>query len=51
MGDAGKPLVDIALAKLQSDNPYAQYAAIGLVGTLAPRRGDEARSGTWQVGE
>ena len=37
MGDAGKPLVDVALAKLKSDNPYARYAAIGLVGTLSPQ--------------
>jgi HEAT repeat protein len=34
MGEAGKPLIPLALAKLSSDNPYARYAAIGLVGTL-----------------
>jgi HEAT repeat protein len=34
MGDATKPLVAIALTKLTSDNPYARYAAIDLVGTL-----------------
>ena len=36
MGEAGKPLVAIALAKLKSDNPYAKYAAVGLVASLPP---------------
>jgi len=34
MGDAGKSLIPVALGKLQSDNPYARYAAVGVVGTL-----------------
>jgi HEAT repeat protein len=36
MGEAGKSLVPAALGKFQSDNPYARFAAIGLVGTLPP---------------
>jgi HEAT repeat protein len=36
MGEAGKPLIPIALAKLTSDNPFARFAAAGLVGTLPP---------------
>ena len=47
MGEAGKPLVEIALAKLKSDNPYARYAAIGLVGTLPP---DEATKHAAELG-
>ena len=44
MGDAGKPLVELALKKLgDKENPYARFAAIGLVGTLAARRGDQGR--------
>ena len=47
MGDAGRPLVGIALAKLRSDNPYAKYAAIGLVGTL---ESDEAKKHAAELG-
>ncbi len=36
MGESGKKLMPLALAKLTSDNEYARYAAIGLVGTLPP---------------
>jgi HEAT repeat protein len=40
MGEGGKALVEDALAKLKfradKANPYAQYAAVGLVGTLPP---------------
>ena len=36
MGEAGEPLVPVALGKLASENPYARYAAVGLVGTLPP---------------
>jgi len=36
MGEAGKSLVPIALEKMKSDNPFARYAAVGLVGTLPP---------------
>jgi HEAT repeat protein len=36
LGEAGKSLIPIALSKLKSDNPYARYAAIGVVGTLEP---------------
>jgi HEAT repeat protein len=36
MGDAGKPLVADALAELGGENPYARFAAVGLVGTLPP---------------
>ncbi|VTU00710.1 heat domain containing protein : HEAT domain containing protein OS=Trichodesmium erythraeum (strain IMS101) GN=Tery_0826 PE=4 SV=1: HEAT_2 [Gemmataceae bacterium] len=39
MGDAGADLVPAALAKLKSENPFARYAAAGVVGTLPP---DEA---------
>lgn len=31
MGDAGKPLIPLALQKLTSDNKYARYAALALV--------------------
>lgn len=34
MGEAGKPLVPAALAKLNSENPFARYAAANLVATL-----------------
>jgi HEAT repeat protein len=37
MGEAGKPLIEPALKKLgDKENPYARFAAIGLVGTLPP---------------
>lgn len=36
MGEAGKPLIPIALGKLASDNPFARFAAVGLVGILPP---------------
>jgi HEAT repeat protein len=36
MGDAGKPLIPIALAKLTGENPFARFAAVGLIGTLPP---------------
>lgn len=36
MGESGKKLTPIALAKLSSDNPFARFGAIGLVGTLPP---------------
>jgi len=36
MGDAGKSLIPVALEKLKSENPYARYAAVGVVGTLEP---------------
>lgn len=37
MGEAGKPLIGPALKKLgDRGNPYARFAAIGLVGTLPP---------------
>ncbi|WP_439625638.1 HEAT repeat domain-containing protein [Gemmata sp.] len=36
MGAAGKDLVPAALAKLASENPFARYAAVGVVGTLPP---------------
>jgi HEAT repeat protein len=52
MGDAGKPLVPDAVAKLKfrddKANPYAQYAAVGLVGSLPP---DEATKYAADVGE
>lgn len=37
MGDAGKALAEVALAKLNGENPYARHAAVGLVGTLPPK--------------
>lgn len=36
LGEAGKPLMSIALGKLGSENPYARFAAVSLVGTLPP---------------
>ncbi len=36
MGDAGQSLIPVALGKLGSENPFARYAAVGLVGTLPP---------------
>jgi HEAT repeat protein len=36
MGEAGKPLIAIALGKLTSENGFARYAAAGLVVTLPP---------------
>ena len=36
MGDAGESLIPVALGKLGSENPFARYAAVGLVGTLPP---------------
>jgi HEAT repeat protein len=36
MGEAGKPLIPIAVGKLGSENPFARFAAVGLVGTLPP---------------
>jgi HEAT repeat protein len=47
MLEAGKPLMELALAKLKSDNPYARYAAIGLVGSLPP---DEATKHAAELG-
>jgi HEAT repeat protein len=51
MGDAGKVLVPEALAKLKlrgdAANPYAQFAAVGLVGTLPA---DEAAKAAADVG-
>jgi len=47
MGDAGKPLVAIALGKLKSDNPYARFAAIDLVATLPP---EDARKHASELG-
>ena len=36
MGEAGKPLVEVALKKLgDKGNPYARYAAVGLVAKLS----------------
>jgi len=35
-GAAGQDLLPDALAKLASPNPFARFAAVGLVGTLAP---------------
>ncbi len=34
MGEAGKSLIPVALEKLHSENPFARYAAVGVVGTL-----------------
>ena len=49
MGEAGKPLVEVALAKLGDErNPYARYAAVGLVGTLSP---DEATKDAADLGK
>ena len=36
MGEAGKPLIPIALGKLGSEVPFARFAAVGLIGTLPP---------------
>ncbi len=36
MGEAGKPLIPIAMGKLKSEAPFARFAAVGLVGTLPP---------------
>ncbi|MBA4186800.1 MAG: hypothetical protein C0467_02155 [Planctomycetaceae bacterium] len=36
MGDAGKALIPVALGKLSSENPFARYAAVGVVGSLEP---------------
>ena len=36
LGDKAKELLPVALAKLDSDNPYARCAAVGLVATLPP---------------
>ncbi|HVL11373.1 MAG TPA: hypothetical protein VM529_02335, partial [Gemmata sp.] len=51
LGEAGKPLVADAAARLKDRgaeaNPYAQFAAVGLVGTLPP---DEARRYAADVG-
>ena len=44
MGEAGKPLVEPALKKLgDKENPYARFAAIGLVGTLPPAEAPRSR--------
>jgi HEAT repeat protein len=48
MGDAAKPLVATALTKLRSENPYARYAAIDLVGTLPS---DEAMKHAAELGK
>jgi HEAT repeat protein len=42
MGAAGKSLVADALAELGSENPYARFAAVGLVGTLPPAEATKA---------
>jgi HEAT repeat protein len=42
MGEAGKPLVAPALEKLKSDNPFARFAAVGLVATLPPAEATKA---------
>lgn len=34
LGEAGRPLLPAALAKLEGPDPFARYAAVGLVGTL-----------------
>ncbi|MBA4068176.1 MAG: hypothetical protein C0501_31645 [Isosphaera sp.] len=39
MGEAGKPLVPVALGKLGGDNPHARFAAAGLVGVLPVEEG------------
>jgi HEAT repeat protein len=38
LGQAGQKLLPVALAQLSSDNPYARYAAVGLIATLAPEQ-------------
>ncbi len=48
MGDTGKPLVPLALAKIADPNPYTRFAAVSLVGTLPP---DEATKHAAKVGE
>ncbi|MFM8271441.1 MAG: HEAT repeat domain-containing protein [Gemmata sp.] len=47
VGDAGKPLVPLALAKMGDPNPYTRFAAVSLVGRLAP---DEAAKSAADVG-
>jgi HEAT repeat protein len=42
MGEAGKPLVPLALAKLADPNPNTRYAAVRLVGALDPAEGAKA---------
>jgi HEAT repeat protein len=39
LGEAGKPLYPLALSKLTSDNPFARFAAVGLVATLPTAEG------------
>jgi len=49
MGEAGKALIPAALAKLTPDaNPYARYAAVGLVGSLPP---EEAAAAAGALGK
>ena len=48
LGEAGKPLVPDALAKIKTGNTYARYAALGLVATL-PRADAEKVAG--EVGD
>jgi HEAT repeat protein len=48
MGAAGKPLIPLALAKMADDNPNTRYAAVWLVGRIAP---DEAMRAAADVGK
>lgn len=38
LGEGAKELIPQALARLDSDNPYARYAAVGLIATLPPEQ-------------
>jgi HEAT repeat protein len=42
MGEAGKPLVPLALAKMSDANPNTRYAAVRLVGAIDPAEGAKA---------
>lgn len=38
LGEGAKDLIPQALARLESDNPYARYGAVGLIATLPPEQ-------------